>query len=226
MNERAGPWGVRLRLLHVETSRQLFSNRPPPAGQSSHPVPEGILIAGSIARSSYFRDYVKVTLLETRPPPPHVPSHSRAPLSNPTNLSILFALLAHRLSFRRWRNECRVIHGGLGEKEEFGRKRERGDGWEKRGGSPRRFPRAMCRRTKGRKSIGGLEPHVSRQTALSHVRRSFRSQQICLSARYRSISSLCPCGISREERAVTFDSRERNRTTADKVCVRVCAREA
>lgn len=49
-------------------------------------------------------------------PPPSPPSFVR------TRRTFLFylALLAYWLSFRRSRNECGIIHGGLREKEEFG----------------------------------------------------------------------------------------------------------
>jgi hypothetical protein len=52
-------------------------------------------------------------------------------LSNQTNLSILFALLAHRLASRRSKNECGIIHGGLEEKKEFERKEYGEDGERK-----------------------------------------------------------------------------------------------
>lgn len=84
------------------------------------PIPEGILIANSIARSGYFWDYAKVTLLEMRPP---VPSHlALAPLSfepdEPFYSTSPFSLTDFPFDARR--NECGIIHGGLEEKEEFG----------------------------------------------------------------------------------------------------------
>lgn len=64
------------------------------------PIPEGILIADSIARSGYFWDYAKVTLLEMRLPNPY--HLALAPLSFEPDETFLFylALLAYRLSFR------------------------------------------------------------------------------------------------------------------------------
>lgn len=60
-------------------------------------------------------------------------------LSNQTNLSILLALLAHRLASHRLKIECRIIHGGLEEKKEFEGKEKVEDG-----AMERKRGRAMC----------------------------------------------------------------------------------